>query len=48
MIVLSDTHSPDEYRVNGVLGNFDAFYRAFDIQKGDGLWIDPEQRVSIW
>jgi len=46
--VLTDEHSPYEYRVNGVVRNIDAWYRAFNIQPGDRLYLPPEQRVRIW
>jgi len=46
--VLTDPHSPDEFRVNGVVRNIDAWYRAFDVQPGDDLYLPPEQRVRIW
>ena len=46
--VLTDEHSPPEYRVNGVVRNVDAWYRAFNIQPGDRLYLPPEQRVRIW
>jgi predicted metalloendopeptidase len=47
-IVTSDSHSPNEYRVNGVLKNLPEFYAAFDVNEGDELYLPPEQRVSIW
>ncbi|ACQ80866.1 Neprilysin [Beutenbergia cavernae DSM 12333] len=43
-----DPHSPPEFRCNGVVANLDAFAEAFDVQPGDGLWIDPQDRVRIW
>ena len=46
--VLTNEHSPPEYRVNGVVRNVDAWYRAFNIQPGDRLYLPPEQRVHIW
>ncbi|HEY3784082.1 MAG TPA: M13 family metallopeptidase [Steroidobacteraceae bacterium] len=46
--VLSDPHSPDEYRVNGVVPNVDAWYTAFGVKPGDKLHLAPEQRVHIW
>ncbi|HEY0115328.1 MAG TPA: M13 family metallopeptidase, partial [Allosphingosinicella sp.] len=46
--VLTDPHSPPEFRVNGVVRNMDAWYRAFNIQPGDPLYLPPEQRVRIW
>ncbi len=35
--VMSDPHSPPQFRVNGVVRNMDAWYTAFDIQPGDKL-----------
>jgi len=46
--LLADPHSPPEFRVNGVVRNVDAWYRAFNIQPGDRLYLPPEQRVHIW
>jgi endothelin-converting enzyme/putative endopeptidase len=46
--VLTDPHSPPEFRVNGVVRNVDAWYRAFNVQPGDRLYLPPEQRVHIW
>jgi endothelin-converting enzyme/putative endopeptidase len=47
-IVLTDEHSPPEYRVNGIVRNMDGWYRAFDIKPGHKLYLPPEQRVRIW
>jgi len=44
----TDTHSPGEYRANGIVRNFDAWYEAFDVQPGDALYLPPEKRVKIW
>ncbi len=41
-------HSPVEYRANGIVRNFDAWYEAFDVQPGDAMYIPPEKRVKIW
>jgi len=46
--IASDTHSPLEYRVNGVYRNIDAFHEAFGTKEGDGMWLAPEDRVRIW
>ena len=46
--VLTDPHSPSEYRTNQVLRNFDAFHAAFNTKPGDGMWLEPEKRVKIW
>lgn len=46
--VLSDPHSPAEYRVNGVVRNLDAWYAAFNVQQGDRLYLAQTDRVQIW
>jgi predicted metalloendopeptidase len=47
-LLLSDPHSPSRLRVDGIVRNVDAFYRAFQVQPSDALWLAPEKRVSIW
>ena len=46
--ILSNVHSPKEFRVNGVVRNIDAWYAAFDVKPGDKLYLTPESRVRIW
>ncbi|CAA9346886.1 MAG: Metallopeptidase [uncultured Gemmatimonadetes bacterium] len=46
--IMTDTHSPGEYRVNGVLRNIPEFYRAYNVQPGDKMYLPPEKRVKIW
>lgn len=46
--LLSDPHSPAEYRVIGPLRNVTAFYEAFDVKEGDEMYLPPEERVKIW
>jgi len=46
--LLSNEHSPAKYRVNGVVRNVDAWYKAFNVQPGDKLYLPPEKRVHIW
>jgi len=46
--LLTDPHSPSEYRVNGIVRNMDAWYDAFDIQPSDPMYLAPEDRVRIW
>ena len=46
--LLSDPHSPDEYRVTGAVQNMPEFYAAFGVKPGDKLFLPPEQRVAIW
>jgi endothelin-converting enzyme/putative endopeptidase len=42
-----DPHSPEEFRAN-IARNLDEFHEAFGTEPGDGLWLDPEDRVRIW
>ena len=46
--VTSNPHSPNQYRVNGVVRNVDAWYQAFDVKPGDKLYLPPQERVHIW
>ncbi|WP_040500498.1 M13 family metallopeptidase [Henriciella marina] len=46
--LLTDPHSPPEYRVNGIVRNFDEWYDAFDVAETDVLYLPPEQRIRIW
>jgi endothelin-converting enzyme/putative endopeptidase len=46
--LLSNPHSPAAYRVNGIVRNFDPWYKAFNVQPGDKLYLPPDQRVHIW
>ncbi|MHC2998416.1 M13 family metallopeptidase [Microbacterium sp. HJ5] len=43
-----DPHSPNEFRCNQIVRNIDAFYDAFGVTSSDGLWLDEDQRVTIW
>ncbi|MBT8265959.1 MAG: M13 family metallopeptidase [Bacteroidia bacterium] len=46
--IKTDPHSPGLNRAIQPLKNIDAFYEAFDIKEGDGMYLPPEQRVRIW
>jgi putative endopeptidase len=46
--VLSNPHSPPQFRVNGVVRNMDPWYAAFSVQPGDKLYLPPDERVHIW
>lgn len=42
-----DVHSPPEFRAN-IASNIDEFHQAFGTQPGDGMWLEPEDRVRTW
>ena len=43
----TDPHRPPEFRAN-IARNLDEFHRPSATKPGDGLWLDPEDRVRIW
>jgi putative endopeptidase len=45
--VLTDGHSPAEYRADTVR-NADAWYKAFNVQPGEKLYLPEDERVRIW
>ncbi len=46
--ILTDPHSPSEYRTNAVVMNVDEFHKAFDTKPGDKMYRPPGERVRIW
>ena len=45
--IATDGHAPGMYRALTVR-NLDAWYKAFDVQPGDKLYLAPDQRVKVW
>ena len=41
-------HSPPEFRINGIVRNFDEWYEAFDVGPDSALYLPPEERIRIW
>jgi endothelin-converting enzyme len=46
--LITDSHSPSEYRANGVVPNMTEFSDAFAVKPGDKLYRAPAARVKIW
>lgn len=46
--IATDPHAPNEFRCNGVVRNLAEFHEAFDVRRGDALYLAPEERVRIW
>jgi predicted metalloendopeptidase len=46
--LLTNPHSPGQYRAFVPLVNNDAFERAFNVQPGDRMYRAPAERVKIW
>ena len=48
LIVNSDVHSPNIFRVNAALPMIDSWYDAFNIQPTDKMFIPKEKRALVW
>jgi len=46
--LVTDPHSPSEFRANGPASNIDAFYDAFAVKPDDRMYRAPNERVKIW
>jgi putative endopeptidase len=46
--LLTDPHSPEQYRANAPLTNIDAWYTAFNVKPGDKMYKKPEDRIKVW
>ena len=46
--VLTNEHAPSIWRVNGPLPNMQEFYDAWDVKKGDKMYLPPAKRANIW
>jgi endothelin-converting enzyme/putative endopeptidase len=45
--VLTDGHAPAPYRT-ATVRNLDAWYKAFNVQPGQALYLPPTERVRVW
>ncbi|HZR77928.1 MAG TPA: M13-type metalloendopeptidase [Chthoniobacterales bacterium] len=46
--VVSDPHSPRQFRVIGPARNTDAWYEAFKVEPADKMFVPADQRARIW
>jgi putative endopeptidase len=46
--IMTDVHSPAQWRINGPLANMKEFYDAFGIKEGDKMYRPENKRVVIW
>lgn len=46
--IMSDVHSPAEFRVNGVVANMPEFHKAFGVKAGDAMHRADSVLVKIW
>lgn len=43
-----DTHAPYKLRTNVQAQLLDSFYKTYDVKEGDGMYLAPDQRISVW
>jgi len=46
--IVVDPHSPADARTVGPIVNMDAWYKAFNIQEGDKLFVPEKDRIKVW
>jgi len=46
--ILTDPHSPEQFRANAPVTNIDAWYDAFNVKPGDKMYKKPEDRIKVW
>ena len=45
---INDNHPMTYLRINATLQQFQEFMDCYNIKPGDGMYLAPEDRVSIW
>lgn len=48
MLLLQDTHSPNKYRVNAPLSSTELFYKTYNINILNKMYIPKKDRVKVW
>ena len=48
LILQSDVHPPGYLRTNAIVQQFQEFYDTFGVKEGDGMYLAPEERLSVW
>lgn len=47
-LILTNPHSPAMVRGQNPQRNIDTWYEAFGVEKGDKMYLSPQERVRIW
>ena len=48
MLAQLDLHSANKIRTNRTVASFQQFYDTYGISEKDGMYVPPQERVSIW
>jgi predicted metalloendopeptidase len=46
--IQTDTHPLHFLRINYTVRQFDEFIETYDLKPGDGMYLDPSERILIW
>ncbi len=47
-LLTADVHSPNYARVNAALPMIDAWYKAFNVKKGNKMFVPKNKRAQVW
>lgn len=47
-MLLTDVHAPNYLRTNVDVQQFEEFYQTYGVEPGDGMYLAPEDRLSVW
>lgn len=48
LLLILDSHAPNELRAIIPPQNIEAFYDIYDVEEGGGMYMAPEERLVIW
>lgn len=48
LLLSIDVHAPAKLRANVQVQNLDAWYDTFEVKPGDGMYLAPDKRITIW
>ncbi len=44
----TENHPVECYRCNIPVQNYDEFLETYDVKEGDGMYLAPEDRITVW
>lgn len=47
-LLATDVHAPQPLRANVISQDMTEFFKAFNVQPGDGMWLENDKRINIW
>ena len=47
-LIVIDPHSPPHLRINAIVQHISDFYRLFNVEKTDKMFLEPEKRCMLW